>query len=325
MKKKSKIILTFDYEIYFGKESGTIEKCMIEPTEALLNKLNFYNIKGIFFIDILFYIKMLNHSELTEKAKLMKEQIKKMVESGHRVELHLHPHWLDTEYKNKKWIFKSYKRYRFNSLDKIVREKVFQMGINELEKICREVKDDYKIEGFRAGGWCIQPFEDFYEYFKKYQIKYDSSVAYGISGKSGGHYFDFSNTPSKEKYKFSKMVEKEETKGEFIEFTISTYKKNLLEKIYNKIMAPKFSKFGDGVGMNLKVDKKIDVIKNKLRPSICMYSIEGNFYHDYLIKKLRQEKKDSILFISHPKGMTKCGIDFIDKLMEERFETILLR
>ena len=112
MEKKPKIILTFDYEIYFGKESGTIEKCMIEPTEVLLNKLNFYNIKGIFFIDILFYIKMLSYSELTEKAKLMKEQIKKMVESGHRVELHLHPHWLDAEYKNKKWIFKSYKRYR---------------------------------------------------------------------------------------------------------------------------------------------------------------------------------------------------------------------
>ncbi|RHG36101.1 hypothetical protein DW261_06135 [Fusobacterium varium] len=320
MEKKPKIILTFDYEIYFGKESGTIEKCMIEPTEVLLNKLNFYNIKGIFFIDILFYIKMLSYSELTEKAKLMKEQIKKMVESGHRVELHLHPHWLDAEYKNKKWIFKSYKRYRFNSLDKIVREKVFQMGINELEKICREIKGDYKIEGFRAGGWCIQPFEDFYEYFKKYQIKYDSSVTYGISGKSEGHYFDFSNTPSKEKYKFSKMIEKEEAEGEFIEFTISTYKKNLLEKIYNKIMTPKFSKFGDGVGMNLKVDKKIDVIKNKLRTSICMYSIEGNFYHDYLIKKLRQEKKGSILFISHPKGMTECGINFIDKLVEENFK-----
>ena len=187
MNKKPKIILTFDYEIYFGKESGTIEKCMIEPTEILLNKLNFYNIKGIFFIDILFYIKMLSYFELAEKAKLMKEQIKKMIESGHQVELHLHPHWLDAEYKNKKWIFKSYKRYRFNSLNKIVREKVFQMGINELEKICREVKDDYKIEGFRAGGWCIQPFEDFYEYFKKYHIKYDSSVAYGISGKSEGH------------------------------------------------------------------------------------------------------------------------------------------
>ena len=89
-------------------------------------------------------------------------------------------------------------------------------------------------------------------------------------------------------------------------------------------MAPKFSKFGDGVGMNLKVDKKIEVIKNKLKTSINMYSIEGNFYHDYLIKKLKKEKKDSILFISHPKGMTECGINFIDKLMKEKFEINLV-
>ena len=47
------IILSYDYEIFFGDKSGTIEKTLIVPTNFLLNKMDELEIKGNFFIDYL--------------------------------------------------------------------------------------------------------------------------------------------------------------------------------------------------------------------------------------------------------------------------------
>lgn len=42
------IILSYDYEIFFGDKSGTIEKTLIVPTNFLLNKMDELEIKGNF-------------------------------------------------------------------------------------------------------------------------------------------------------------------------------------------------------------------------------------------------------------------------------------
>lgn len=43
------IILSYDYEIFFGDKSGTIEKTLIVPTNFLLNKMDELEIKGNIF------------------------------------------------------------------------------------------------------------------------------------------------------------------------------------------------------------------------------------------------------------------------------------
>ena len=40
MFKKKKIILSFDYELFFGDKSGTVQKTLIEPTNALLDTMD---------------------------------------------------------------------------------------------------------------------------------------------------------------------------------------------------------------------------------------------------------------------------------------------
>ena len=47
------IILSYDYEIFFGDKSGTIERSLIVPTNFLLDKMDELGIKGNFFIDYL--------------------------------------------------------------------------------------------------------------------------------------------------------------------------------------------------------------------------------------------------------------------------------
>ena len=53
---KKKTILTFDYELSLGNDSGTIEKCMIEPTYKILEILKRNNSKALFFIDSTFLV-----------------------------------------------------------------------------------------------------------------------------------------------------------------------------------------------------------------------------------------------------------------------------
>lgn len=89
----------------------------------------------------------------------MKEQVKDMVRRGHRIELHLHPHWIDAKYNGDgTWDYTDYTHYSLYSLDEDVRSRMFRDGTIYLTKLAREVDPDYTICAFRAGGWTIQPF-----------------------------------------------------------------------------------------------------------------------------------------------------------------------
>lgn len=92
-----KIRFTFDYEIHFGKNNESLDKILFEPTNQILDVLDKYNIKAIFFVDTLCYYKMmeLNKNDFCEK---MKNQCIDMMKRGHDVQLHIHAHWLSSHF-----------------------------------------------------------------------------------------------------------------------------------------------------------------------------------------------------------------------------------
>ena len=45
------IYITLDYELFFGPDSGTVENCIIEPTEQLLNIVDPLGVKFVCFVD----------------------------------------------------------------------------------------------------------------------------------------------------------------------------------------------------------------------------------------------------------------------------------
>ena len=301
---KKKIVLTFDYELFFGKKSGSVKKCLLEPTQKLLEISKKNNIKMTFFVDVLFYQKLLEVD--INSANKIKKQLQSLVKNGHRIELHLHPHWLDAVYKDGKWIFKDYRYYRIHNLEEKEIIDLFVKGKKILEKIAREVENDYNIIAFRAGGWCIQPFDKLKQAFIESNIKIDSSVAYGIKGNSEVHQFDFKNIPDKELYYFENEVEKENTNGKFIEFPISTYKTNILNKIIRrinkKLNIEDYKIFGDGYGIPL--ERKI---LNELI-TYDMFSLE-TITPQKLYTLCNTYNKNYINIISHPKGLSKISLD----------------
>ena len=56
MAKAKLLLITFDYELFLGEQSGAVTQCLINPTDRLLASLNSYGLKALFFIDTVFYI-----------------------------------------------------------------------------------------------------------------------------------------------------------------------------------------------------------------------------------------------------------------------------
>lgn len=53
--KKKKVIFSYDYELFFGIMSGTVQKTLIEPTNLLLDCMESVSARGNFFIDYLMF------------------------------------------------------------------------------------------------------------------------------------------------------------------------------------------------------------------------------------------------------------------------------
>src|ERR1035437_4606027 len=98
MRHPKKILLTFDYEPFLGAKSGTADRCMLQPVDALRTIMNKYNAKAIFFVDILYLLNLKKHSELNADFVAVKDQLKTLYREGHYLFPHIHPHWLDSVY-----------------------------------------------------------------------------------------------------------------------------------------------------------------------------------------------------------------------------------
>src|ERR1700739_3552615 len=101
--KKKNILFTFDYELFLGKKSGSVNRCVLEPTQKLLAIFSEYKISGaIFFVDTTWLIRLkevaFNNSAAKKDFEKIVEQLRDVVSRGHYVFPHLHPHWINASY-----------------------------------------------------------------------------------------------------------------------------------------------------------------------------------------------------------------------------------
>ena len=232
------LFFTFDYELYLGEKSGGVDKCVLEPTQKLLDIFNPYKIKAIFFVDLTWLLKLKEISKAYPIAQQdyinVTRQIQEIYKRGHYIFPHLHPHWEDGYYipETNQWRLIRYVTFRLHYLAKEEQEILFEKSVSLLKEI---LGNDYTPVGYRAGGWSIQPFDDFKPLFKKYGIKYDFSVLPGDKYFSNGPHYDFSTITIEEPYTFSEDLTPS-NKGEFVEFPISLIKVTKSKKLQNRVL-----------------------------------------------------------------------------------------
>ena len=321
MTQKRKLLLTFDYELFLGKKSGCVAKSIINPTQNILQILDRYSAKAIFFVDASYLWRLgqvaENHRKASEDLKAIQQQINDLYLHGQYIFLHIHPHWIDAQYNEdtNQWDLGNDKRFSFASLTNTEQRDIFSDSVNALKECIQDTT--YSSEGFRAGGLFMQPFSAFEKYFTEYGIHSDFSVLPSFYSNSSSHNFDYRGISESNPYPFSKDLTNSDNDGLFVEYPLSVHKVTLLEKCanslyYRLIMNFKDKKtWGDGISGGQRISSSYN---NKIR-SAETFSIEllnrikAISYRNYL------RKNDYLHIISHPKLMNDYSLMIFDRWM----------
>ena len=318
---KKTVILSYDYELFFGERSGTVLKSLIEPTYKIMDAMESVGFRGNFFIDVLMikYLRRNKDERSVSDLKLIEDQIRDMVRRGHRIELHLHPHWVDASYNGDgTWDFSDFHHYSLSSFSESEIISMFVEGTQYLNSIGSEITPDYKVCAFRAGGWAVQPFMILKKAFSTTDIIIDSSSARGIFANNPDSSYDFRQMPDNELYRFEDDVCIEKQDGNYIEVSISTMHRWIGDLILNKlwrIFSNRLTNYTDGTHdrndianyTNSKWNTFLKKIKTNYR-DMCAFSLYNPitvFVH------LLLDRKKIFCYIDHPKDYTKATEDGI--------------
>lgn len=312
------IILTIDYELFLGNQTGSVKKCMIEPTYKLAEILGINNSKMTVFWDILHYYQLIkfenNYFELKEDRKLIDSQISFLISKGHDIQLHIHPHWLDAEYSNSKWKFK-YDRFNIHTLS----EEANKDDINTIygcvtlskqlmENEIRKYSPGYNVTSYRAGGYLIEPFEKLKKAFEHNNIYVDSSVLPGLSYDNPVNKYNFINYPDRNYYHFDVSPYIISENGKFIEIPVTTIQIPALRNtIFTAIRLLKYrnlekDRMGTGSAESVIENKKSNftkVISLLTKPKLTAFTTDGNFAERF--NYMYRNVKNNSTMILHPK------------------------
>lgn len=333
-------ILSVDYELFLGRQTGTVKECMVEPTDNLAEILDINNSKMTLFWDILHYYRLTElenkHQNLKSDRRLINQQISSLISKGHDIQLHIHPHWLDAGYEDGAWKFK-YDRFKLHALseeenfDKIdTISGCITITKQLVEKEIRKYMPDYNVTAFRAGGYLIEPFAKLKSALEYNNIYVDSSVLPGIFNDNPVNRYDFRNYPEYNHFKFSNSPSEPSAKGMFTEIPITTFKipilKNILFTLLRHFKYPGLESGRMGKGSGESADKGEDSSIKKLfriltKPKRIAFTTDGNFAErfNYMYWKA---KNDSTMIL-HPKLLNQHTLNLLrEKLVNNHIKFI---
>ena len=194
---KIRLFLTFDHELPLGSLKTSYKKALFDPTERLFESAKRNDVPITLFTDILCalrYQEWDRHGFFEQYAN----QVQKAVELKHDVQLHLHPHWLTSNYENGVVIpSMDYSLAHFENNNELSIGEIVNKGTRLLKEICRKANVNYNVLAFRAGGYNIEPgSKEIFAELVKNGIKYDSSVVLKYYFASSLSVVDFRKVPS---------------------------------------------------------------------------------------------------------------------------------
>ena len=318
------LYFTFDYELYMGNKTGSVEKCLIIPTQQLMKVFEKYGVEGTFFVDCA-YLYQLNkikdlYPQLQKDFIDVSTNLRWLVSKNQDIQMHFHPQWLYSDYDGEEWKL-DFKHYKLSDVEPTLLQESFCKGRLLLEEIIG--KD---ICAYRAGGYCLSDYNSFPELFRQNHIVIDSSVVPGKSVSDGSVYYDYSTVPQKEKWNISNDIATEDKDGEFLEVPVTlqtngkfVYFRHKLREMFNKTINTKI--WGDGQNIFMRNNRKnlLDSILDRIRwiftPSTSICSIDG--YTSAYLPSLLQQKTNLALLVSHPKCLSSESIFYLEKFLQK--------
>jgi hypothetical protein len=317
------VLLSFDYELFFGSDTGTVKRCMIEPTNALLDISEQYHIPMTFFIDIGFLMRLEEQKDefdgLQQDFEEIVSQIQRMEALGCDVQLHIHPHWERSFYDGKKWVVITNECYKLSDFSDDEAETIVRKYYTALQQFVSN-----PISVYRAGGWCIQPFSQVEKVFQELGITTDSSVFPGGNFSSEHYAFDFTAVPPfTDVYHFQSDVCVEEKNGFFTEIPIASWKYSPLFywELYllGRLFPSRHKMMGDGSFLAQPGRKKSVLTSFTWNHVSC-----DGYYAKKLRKQLtsyQQKGCTTFVVIGHPKGLTRFSVRKLNRFVGKMKDT----
>jgi len=317
-----KVILTLDYELFFGTRVGTLRQSIIETSNILLEVLNRYHAKAVFFVDATYLLRMNmlkeKHPALQGDYEEMVNHIRDLEREGHQIQLHIHPHWLDSSYENGAWSM-DVRRYRLIDWSKDDAYKIIASSVCELNQHL-----SHDVFAFRAGGWCIQPFHHIAKALIDHGIQLDSTVFKHGKALSESHAFDFTEAPDLTHWKFDSDPCVASDAGLFKEVAISSMRVSPLffwRFAFVKIFGDKSLHGSHGDGVAIK-NSRGDLLRMLTCYSNSVVSIDG-YKSSCLLNEYRKAKSrgdDYFVVIGHPKALSNYALNKVDEWLSTMAE-----
>ncbi len=308
-----KIAITWDYELFFGERSGSVEQCMLEPTDRLLTLAGKYKIPFTFFPDAGCLIKFEEQAECHQALEHIKHQIRSWDAKGHETGLHIHPHWEKSIWKEHKWIH-DLSVYKLSDFSAEEASRIVERYASYMNSLTSQ-----PIQSYRAGGWCVQPFAPLAEAMKKAGIRLDSSVFKGGKNTTNPYQYDFTATPSASHWKFTEDPAVLDSEGDFTEIPIASmnYSPLFFWKLFvlGRLNPGQHKPIGNGLPAKGGGSKK-ELLTRSHR--LCV-SADGYFSTQLnrALRKAQQANDPFLVVIGHPKALTQFGFKTLESFIAQ--------
>jgi hypothetical protein len=328
--KKLKIFLTFDHELPLGELNTTYEKALFEPTDKVLQLAGELSVPVILFTDILGALRYKEWDNAGFYQPYI-NQLKSALENGHDIQLHLHPHWLTSNFKN--GIVKPSNDFKLADFkNKVYPENIpgiIETGCTLLNSICKSVVADYKCVAYRGGGYSLSPESDkIFSNLYNNGIRYDSSICKGFYFKSSISEVDYTNLPLVANWFIGLNGDYTKTSDSgILEIPIACKPKSLFE-VPTRFKMKKYQHRAPGYfGHQIHEGKKNSNLFSKIRQSLSSRQLSFDNYTyspsylmeilEYHINKYSESETILLSAIGHPKSMGDYSLHLMKYFVEE--------
>lgn len=332
------LAITFDYELFLGKNYYDSTRVLFEPTEKIIKILSEKGVPATFFADV---CSVFQHDKygLNDYSAAFAEQLQTMARENDDVQLHIHPNWLRSRMENSQWEFDQ-ASYRIHYFDEIedgewTMESIIERGVDYLNRTLIPIKQDYKCIAYRAGGFAVQPYEKLFAILQKNGVVIDSSVVINdcLSHMITG--YDFRDIPKQLGWWVSRAdmgqacQRDDEVCAGVFEVPLLTIKNNIVERTFFPKRKRTF-RTGTATGAPIQIDQKKGnsvAVKAKAllnyNQTYRRLSMDG-MNAEYLYRKLEKifyeydagNQDVYAAILGHPKAFTGGAFDNFDKLLE---------
>ncbi len=279
----------------------------------------------VLFVDVMWLLRLRElagkHRPLMAEHLRVCQQLEQAVKAGHELQLHLHPHWLDSHWTGERWQM-DLRRYRLHAFADAEIAEMAMLGAQAL----RAFAGSGRVNAFRAGGWCLQPFDRLRRPLLDAGIRIDSTVYDGGVQAGGAHAYEFRGAPASRHWGFDTDPLGPVEDGPMLEVPSASHTAGPAlfwrMALARKLKLPRHRALGQGEAVG---PSRGDLLRKLFGRTHSVVSCDGlkAGLMEPAWRAARARGQQDFVVIGHPKAATRWSIEqlarFLHRHADERF------